>query len=60
MWKNNVKPIILNMPLSKLFVYIPYYNSQNLIFPITFMCTSKEKKIFALNNYTVLIFFDHV
>ena len=41
--------IILKMPLSKLFVYIPYYNSQNLIFPITFMCTSKEKKIFALN-----------
>ena len=52
--------IILKMPLSKLFVYIPYYNSQNLIFPITFMCTSKEKKIFALNNYTVLIFFDHI
>lgn len=49
MWKNNVKPIILNMPLSKLFVYIPYYNSQNLIFPITFTCTSKEKKIFVLN-----------
>ena len=41
--------IILNMPLSKLFVYIPYYNLQNLIFPSTFTCTSKEKKIFVLN-----------
>lgn len=40
--------LILNMPLSKLFVYIPYYKSQNLIFPITFTCSSKEKKIFVL------------
>lgn len=51
--------IILNMPFSKLFVYIPYYNSHNLISPITFTCTSKEKKIFC-TEYRVLIFFDHL
>ena len=52
MSKNNVKrhnPKDATL-ISKLFVYIfPYYKSQNLIFPITFTCTSKEKKIFALN-----------
>lgn len=48
MWKNNVKPHNpKHATLLELFVYIPYYNSQNLIFPITFTCTSKEKKNFC-------------
>lgn len=43
--------IILNMPLSKFFVYIPYYNSQNLInfFPSLLRVPQRKKKIFVLN-----------